>query len=323
MRTVEIKAKIRNYEYMLAKIWKLGEYKYPINTIDTFYEATNGKLMLRKFEEFEYASLISYERSEEEGLQVCNSYGSLLCHRLPLLQNILSVTNGIIGSLKKHRQAHYTKEAVIHIDNVLNLGNFVEIKVTEKDNINTEAAKKLVNDLMQELSIASEDLVTKSYIDLMLEKGIIVPHDSQIPGPSTSSSLIESSGLSETSGTPSEIAGTSSETAGTSSETSEIIIEKLKSKILIQPGMSSETSETVLQSETSSETSVLSKETKEALKSNILTRLLAQKTPSETPGTSGMPVQSSETFKKPEVTSKLFKKRKTSETETSGTSGTS
>lgn len=142
--------------------------------------------------QFAYGSLVSYKRSDEEGLQVCTSYGSLLCHKLELLGSMLFLSNGIIGTVKKKRQAYYIDDVQINIDNVDTLGDFVEIKVcelfyitlqifTDKVTLNLnhvvqvtdkdiEPAKEIVNDLMQKLSITSNDLITKSYIDLILEK---------------------------------------------------------------------------------------------------------------------------------------------------------
>ncbi|XP_032675897.1 uncharacterized protein LOC116846320 isoform X3 [Odontomachus brunneus] len=167
MLTVEIKVKIRDYDDMIAKIYKIVHRTYFIKSIDKFYAANNGKLMLREFEEFKYGALVSYKRSDEKGLQVCISYGSLLCHKLVLLGDILDTSNGFIGIVKKKRQAYYTDDAQINVDNVDTLGDFVEIKVVDKD---IKSAKKIVNDLMQNLSITSNDLISKSYIDLILEE---------------------------------------------------------------------------------------------------------------------------------------------------------
>ncbi|EFN83278.1 hypothetical protein EAI_17094 [Harpegnathos saltator] len=69
--------------------------------------------------------------------------------------------------MKKHRQAYYTKDALINIDFYELLGEFIEIKVIDKD---METSKKIINDLMQALGITSDDLETKSYIDLLVEK---------------------------------------------------------------------------------------------------------------------------------------------------------
>lgn len=43
--------------------------------------------------------------------------------------NILTLSNGILGTVKKTRHLYMVKQTRIHIDQVMNLGNFMELEV--------------------------------------------------------------------------------------------------------------------------------------------------------------------------------------------------
>ncbi|XP_029166488.1 uncharacterized protein LOC114937235 [Nylanderia fulva] len=176
MQNVEIKAKIRDIDYTISKAKELSNNDGKIITQhDIFYNATKARLKLRKFEDGT-AQLISYVRPNIIGPKV-SAYDKVSIYEniVDLVDTILSNALGTVGVIKKTRHVFIVGRTRIHIDNVENLGNFIELEVMmQSGNADTdcdrETAEKTANDLLQVLSVKEEDLIAEAYIDLLNRK---------------------------------------------------------------------------------------------------------------------------------------------------------
>lgn len=75
-------------------------------------------------------ALVFYDRPDTEGPKISNyEIVTLDSNNCQKMKNVLTQTNGILGSVKKIRHLYMVGETRIHIDKVENLGNFMELEV--------------------------------------------------------------------------------------------------------------------------------------------------------------------------------------------------
>ena len=78
---------------------------------------------------------------------------------------------GILVAVEKQREIYYIGNIKIHIDIVKELGSFIEIEASdEKGNYTKDQLHKQCSELMTAMEIREEDLVQKSYSDLIMER---------------------------------------------------------------------------------------------------------------------------------------------------------
>ena len=166
---VEIKAGcsdssfIRNY--LLSNN---ADFKGTDEQTDTYFNVPNGRLKLR--EGNIENNLIYYDRDNKAGPK--NSHFHLVkVEDAKGLKEVLAKSNGIKVIVKKKREIYYIRNVKFHLDEVPELGSFVEI---EAGNILADLSqvqlKEQCDFYMQEFAIMDDDLIDVSYSDLMLEK---------------------------------------------------------------------------------------------------------------------------------------------------------
>lgn len=168
MRNVEIKARIRDIDSTVARAEELSDTGKDVHVQrDIFFNATKGRLKLRRFEDGS-AELISYERSNVLGPRL-SSYDKVTINSdsAESLINILSESIGVFGAVNKTRQLFMVGQTRIHIDRVDGLGNFIELEVVLREDQDVEAGQKIAADLMEKLQIKEENLIAEAYVDLL------------------------------------------------------------------------------------------------------------------------------------------------------------
>lgn len=138
--------------------------------IDTYFKVPRGRLKLREGIIENY--LIYYERSDQQASK--ESHVSLFETepRSPL-KPILTTSLGTLAVVDKKREIYFVDNVKIHIDNVENLGSFIEVEAIDLDG--TRGKEKLQEQcsyFMDIFKIVQEDLIAKSYSDLILEASI-------------------------------------------------------------------------------------------------------------------------------------------------------
>ena len=87
------------------------------------------------------------------------------------LKEILNHLFDVLIVVEKEREIYFLDNVKIHLDSVKGLGFFVEIEVIDKDDIlNKKEMEERCYSLMSFLGIEKENLVDKSYSDLLLGK---------------------------------------------------------------------------------------------------------------------------------------------------------
>lgn len=169
---VEIKAKINNISEFLQNALSISDRpKVILQQRDTFYKVSHGRLKLRQIKG-ENAELIYYDRPDSEGPKL-SSYSKQEfkdSNEVEGLKNVLAASLGEIGEVKKTRHLFMYGQTRIHVDEVENLGHFMELEVMLKKDETLEYGKKLADELMSKLGVKQEDLISGSYHDLLNKK---------------------------------------------------------------------------------------------------------------------------------------------------------
>jgi len=164
---VEIKAKCRNSNRVREYLHNNGaEYRGTDEQTDTYFNVPNGRLKLR--EGNIENNLIFYDRGNQAGPK--DSHFHLVkVEDANGLKEVLTKSNKIKIIVRKRREIYYIANVKFHIDEVPELGSFIEI---EAGNILADLSalqlRKQCNFYLHELGIENEDLVEVSYSDMLL-----------------------------------------------------------------------------------------------------------------------------------------------------------
>ncbi len=163
---VEIKAKITDLQEIKKSIEQLcSSDPTVLNQRDIYYDAKNGRLKLRTFSVNE-GELIYYERQNIEGPK--RSDYSIYKTTDPVkLNETLNSSLEVIGVVEKRRTVYIYGQTRIHLDEVNNLGNFIELEVVLKADQDFEEAISIAKEIIETLGISDKDLIKGSYIDLI------------------------------------------------------------------------------------------------------------------------------------------------------------
>ena len=87
------------------------------------------------------------------------------------LKEVLTVSCGVLGVVKKTRHLFMVDRTRIHLDRVEGLpGAYLEFEVMMKEGEPVEDGQKVAQDLMVKLNVVEADLISGAYMDLLLKK---------------------------------------------------------------------------------------------------------------------------------------------------------
>lgn len=166
---IEIKAHCANPHQIRELLrQEKADFKGIDHQVDTYFKANAGRLKLR--EGLIENHLIHYHRANQAGPKKSDV---LLFETQPgsAIKQLLTAALGILVVVDKNREIYYIKNVKFHIDQVKELGSFVEIEAIDRDgSIGEEQLQEQCQHFMTLFHIADSDLVDRSYSDLLLEK---------------------------------------------------------------------------------------------------------------------------------------------------------
>lgn len=163
---IEIKAFLKNRNAALATAALLADSgPEVIHQEDIFFPCDRARLKLRIFDA-KQGELIRYERDDLAEVR-CSRYSIARTSDPRTLLEILTRTLGAIGTVKKTRTLYLVGQTRIHIDQVEDLGDFLELEVVLRENQTEEDGKQIANQLLREFGIDPPDLIAEAYIDLL------------------------------------------------------------------------------------------------------------------------------------------------------------
>jgi predicted adenylyl cyclase CyaB len=86
------------------------------------------------------------------------------------LRQVLEKALGIEGIVRKKRHLFLVGQTRIHIDEVEDLGNFLELEVVLQEGQRAEDGMTIATALMEKLGVKKEDLIAEAYIDLIKKR---------------------------------------------------------------------------------------------------------------------------------------------------------
>ncbi|XP_030815793.1 uncharacterized protein LOC115910093 [Camarhynchus parvulus] len=136
---------------------------------DTFFRVPRGRLKLRRTQDGR-GELIFYERPDSASPKL--SRFSITPTADPEgLQAVLSQSLGVLGTVRKERLLFLLGQTRLHLDRVQGLGDFLELEVVLRPEQSEEDGQRLARELLQELGIGEQDLISGAYLDLLLAQG--------------------------------------------------------------------------------------------------------------------------------------------------------
>lgn len=166
---IEIKARCSNPE-IIKEILKSknADFKGTDYQIDTYFKVNQGRLKLREGNIENY--LIFYNRENKEGPKQSNVI-LFDYDRSSSLKKILTKSLDILVVVDKQREIYFIDNVKFHLDNVKDLGNFIEIEAIDKEGtIDKEKLLERCQFYLDLFKIPQKDLVSVSYSDLLLQK---------------------------------------------------------------------------------------------------------------------------------------------------------
>ena len=166
---VEIKAKCHNPNKIREILEsKNAENKGLDNQIDTYFKVNFGRLKLREGNIENY--LIHYYRENKKDPK--ESHVLLFeSDSKSNLKEILTTSLGILTIVNKKREIYFIGNVKFHIDDIINLGSFIEIEAIDYEgNIGRDRLLEQCHYYLDLFNINREDLIDVSYSDLLLNK---------------------------------------------------------------------------------------------------------------------------------------------------------
>jgi predicted adenylyl cyclase CyaB len=166
MRNVEIKARVRDFEDLGARLKALKPKGAKVLVQeDVFFRTPRGRLKLRVLGP-RSGELIHYERPDKSGPKASN-YEIFRTKDPDALRKVLSLSLGVRGIVRKTRLLAMVGRTRVHIDDVGGLGLFMELEVVLGPGQTAGKGMALARGLMKKLGIEKADLVQGAYIDLL------------------------------------------------------------------------------------------------------------------------------------------------------------
>ncbi|HUW32089.1 MAG TPA: class IV adenylate cyclase [Planctomycetota bacterium] len=166
-KNIEIKARCDNLEKARQVALSLhAELLAEGEQTDTYFNSPQGRLKLRQSSFDDAATLVWYLRQDAPQPRP-SEYRLARLKKPEKIVELFSVRFGVRGVVKKHRTVFLYDNVRIHLDDVENLGRFIELEAPVADG--PAEALQVVDRLMDAFQIEKEDLVAGSYRDLLLE----------------------------------------------------------------------------------------------------------------------------------------------------------
>ena len=167
-RNIEIKARISQRSEIEDRIVSLADSgPIVLQQIDHFYRVPAGRLKLREING-EHAELIFYQRGDTAGPKTSN-YSRVPVSHPTELGSLLTDALEVVGTVKKTRTLYLIGQTRIHLDEVEDLGTYIELEVVLEDSQSEAEGEAVAHHLMQQLAISDDDLVEGAYLDHLLK----------------------------------------------------------------------------------------------------------------------------------------------------------
>ncbi|MYB63274.1 class IV adenylate cyclase [Candidatus Poribacteria bacterium] len=168
-KNLEYKVRYESLDKILPKLRILGAtHRETIYQVDTYFNSPKGRLKLRETDDSDESWLIYYERPNKTDsryslYQLCKiTQGSSLRELLTAALRIKTV-------VKKERSVWMYKNTRIHLDTVVDLGEYVELETVFQGQTETDAITEHAH-VKHTLELNIAEPIAVSYSDMSIQK---------------------------------------------------------------------------------------------------------------------------------------------------------
>ena len=166
-QNIELKAHLASLDGARAMAQALAtERLEDQHQVDTYFFCRHGRLKLREITGLR-SELIWYERPDQQHAKACR-YQLVRIEDAGGLKQALTNASGIRCIVEKYREIYLYHNVRIHLDRVVDLGEFLEFEAVLGPAVNADSGHAQVAFLRDQFQIADADLLTGSYADLLL-----------------------------------------------------------------------------------------------------------------------------------------------------------
>lgn len=164
MPNIEIKARTNNLSRLqeIAKNLSTSHLGLDIQT-DTYFQTTEGRFKLRE-SSLKGAYLVPYLRPDTAGPKK-SEYAMIPVVNGEQVKDLFTKILGVIKSIKKKRDIYLINNVRVHLDEVENLGTFMEFEAVYENPADEPLERIKVRELLEKFGIQDSDLITHSYSD--------------------------------------------------------------------------------------------------------------------------------------------------------------
>lgn len=168
-RNIETKISISSIESLYPRVAAIASSgPFEIHQDDTFFRCDVGRLKLRTFADGT-GELIFYRRPNQPDLKE-SVYQIAPTNSPDTLRDILSLTHGQAGRVRKQRTLFLIGRTRVHLDRVEELGHFLELEVVLQEGEAAEIGNQEALTIMTELGILNSQPIADAYVDLLARK---------------------------------------------------------------------------------------------------------------------------------------------------------
>jgi len=165
-RNVEIKARLRDLEATRRLVEAIADGPAQlVEQSDTFFRVEGGRLKLRERSGAD-AELIYYRRPDAPGPKE-SDYETIAVPHAAALRELLAAALGVAGRVVKRRLVYRAGRTRIHLDDVRDLGPFLELEVELTSGEPADLGVREAMHLMGALNIGEDALIAGAYVDLL------------------------------------------------------------------------------------------------------------------------------------------------------------
>ncbi|MCF8260742.1 MAG: class IV adenylate cyclase [Melioribacteraceae bacterium] len=163
---IEIKARVKSLVLLEEKVKKIADFGPElIKQEDVFFKTENCRLKLRIFDSGK-GELIYYKRANTFQSKESN-YEIYKTENPESLRDVLNKAYGSEITVRKKRVLYLIGQTRVHLDEVEELGAFMELEYVLKNNESRKQGENAVTQLMETLEISKSDLISVAYADLL------------------------------------------------------------------------------------------------------------------------------------------------------------
>jgi predicted adenylyl cyclase CyaB len=163
---IELKARCPDRDAARAALLGLGaEDRGVEHQVDTYFSTGSYRMKLRESSRGEHR-MIWYSRPDAAGSRK-SSYRLMPVLDPGAKKRILSLAMGVKQVVTKDRHLFLLGPTRIHLDSVDELGSYLEFEVVLGGEVGEAEGHRIVAELREQLHVRDEDLVSRSYSDLV------------------------------------------------------------------------------------------------------------------------------------------------------------